>query len=80
MGAFEQWIIEGLLAMADERERMLMEMEELRGIEKQIQKIAEKQKIAKRRRRRERISRLALPAGVILLAVATAIVVIIEKV
>ena len=54
----DQKITEELLAMADEREKELMEMEELQGIEMPIEKFADIKKEALRRRREFRRKRL----------------------
>ncbi len=54
----DQKITEELLAMADEREKELMEMEELQGIEMPIEKFADIKKEALRRRRELRRKRL----------------------
>lgn len=54
----DQKITEELLAMADEREKELMGMEELQGIEMPIEKFADIKKEALRRRRELRRKRL----------------------
>ena len=54
----DQKITEELLAMADEREKELMEMEELQGIEMPIEKFADIKTEALRRRRELRRKRL----------------------